>query len=297
MQAKGWIMMRVLLNRFHKGSPESALNILSQDEVKTIMGLKFNSEDFKPMLAKTEAQLSKIHYSWLLPAIEKLPPNVRSIVVGALAKAQVIGLSKQFSPKDTSPISPLVKDFLLNSIYRYVQDPNVMPLEYLPQGPLNRLFDFEKQELVELIDFLGLYDLAIEIRSIVDKKILQQVYNCMTPKKQQFLRICLHQKEKITTPRLELEGWHGDCKKLNALLHKRGLLRLGKALAGQHPDFLWHFTRILDTGRGAIISKYYQKEAIPNVTTALTQQVINVMNSLKGGQSFGKDSETTKSAA
>jgi hypothetical protein len=126
-----------------------------------------------------------------------------------------------------------------------------------------------------------MHDLSESIRHIVDKNQLKAIYNCLSPRKQQFLRMCLHQKEKITAPKLEIGRWDGDKKKLEQILHKRGLLRLGKALCGQHPQFFWYITRTFDTGRGAALARYYQEEPIPEISPLLIQQVLSLINFLK----------------
>ena len=97
----------------------------------------------------------------------------------------------------------------------------------------------------------------------------------------QFLRMCVHQKNKFVAPKLNVQKWNGDCVELLHTLHQRGLYRLGKALSGSHPHFLWHLSRRFDIGRSALLEKYYAKQASPGITSALVQQVINVLNFLK----------------
>ena len=91
----------------------------------------------------------------------------------------------------------------------------------------------------------------------------------------------MHHKDKVATPSLGLDKWRGNCEKLKTVLQTRGLVRLGKALSGEHPDFIWHLIHILDTGRGQALLKYYSKSAVPGITSALAQQLANLMNFLK----------------
>jgi hypothetical protein len=175
-----------------------------------------------------------------------------------------------------------VKAYLQSSIYKNIPEiDRVMTLEYLPQSTLSVLASWTKFELVELIEFLGLHDLAEELRQVVDQKSLKNVYACLTPKEQKYLRFCMHHKSKLAPPSLGLDRWSGDCGKLKTALQSRGLIRLGKALSGEHPDFMWHLTHILDSGRGKALMKYYSKEPVGGVTALLAQQVLNLMNMLK----------------
>ena len=192
---------------------------------------------------------------------------------------QVCALMKK--PQHTARLALPVRLYLINMMALKIKPQDVMPAPFLPATSLSPLLAMRKGEIVQLIDFLGIYDLAEEIKHVVDKKYLRAIYNCLSIKKQHFLRLCLHQKERLTIPRLGLEKWQGDCKTLETILHKRGLLRLGKGVSGQHPDFLWHLVHRLDVGRGRIIEQFYAKEEIPGVTQALIQEILNLMNFFK----------------
>jgi hypothetical protein len=93
--------------------------------------------------------------------------------------------------------------------------------------------------------------------------------------------VCLHQKEGITGPKLRIDPTKEDPSLLKRAIHRRGLLRFGKALCGQHPDFVWYIARTLDTGRGQLVLEAYKPESEPKVTLLLKNQVLNLMNFLK----------------
>src|SRR5262249_37799794 len=143
-------------------------------------------------------------------------------------------------------IAPPIKSFILNMLYSYLKAEKHLPKEYLPESDLSALLKWSKKKLISLIDYLGLYDLAIEIRHIVNPNYLKNIYSCLTPKQQYFLKVCLHQKERLTTPKLGIDPTKQDCDRLKKLVHRRGLARLGKALAGQHMDAVWYLAHTLD---------------------------------------------------
>jgi hypothetical protein len=282
MQAKGLLMLKTLLSFYHKGSSEQVLKYLPPEEAKACMELSVHNEDLSSIFISPEINLANVHYSWLTPVFKKISPAIHPWILSALSQQQAsrLGPLVKSKPLKTS-LSPLAQRFFLNFFYNKFKDPHVLPLSFLPPTPLTFLMKKSKEELVEAVDFLGLYDLAEEIRHVVDKNILKTVYQCLSPKKQQFLRICLHQKEKLAVSKLGLESWDKDCKKLEKMLHRRGINRLANALSGENPDFFWHVIHVLDTGRGAILSQSYIKEEIAGITPALRQQVINVFNFFK----------------
>lgn len=282
MQAKSWILMRILLNRFHPKTTQEFLDLLPPEDAKQVFAQDVITSEIDPVFVKPQEFLKKMHYSWVAPYIQKLPRHMQELTVSALPNPLASGLKKYLKISTPRvPMPPRACAFFVRKLYDEMHQPDILAPSLLPMGDLSALLDLSRKELVDIVDFLGLYDLAEEVRHVVDKKSLQVVYGCLDNKKLQFVRLCLHQKSKIATPKLDLQKWSGNCEGLLHTLHQRGLYRLGKALNGSHPHFLWHLQHRFDTGRSAFLEKYYARQASPGITSALVQQVINVMNFLK----------------
>lgn len=282
MENKSWMILRLLLNRYHTGNVEALLRGLPEGDSQKVLNQNIESKNVKATLFQPAENLKIIHYSWLIPKLQNLSKDKLFLVLSLLPEPQGSKLRDHFSELTEPPhLSPPMKSFLFQQLYSELQLNQIMPLEYLPESELTPLVKLKKNEIIELIDFLGLHDLAEEIHHIVDKKILENIYSCLTKKKQAYIRQCFHRKDKLVTQRLQLENWDGDCQKLMKLLHHRGMVRLGYALSGQHPDLLWYITHILDTGRGEKLSRYYHKEGIPGVTASLKKQILKVINFFK----------------
>lgn len=282
MQSKTSAFFKVLINRFHPGINPAFFKSLPSDGVKEAFAETTASQDTSTAFTWPGDLISRTHYSWLAPHIEMLPEGLKDPVVNALPDVQFKGIRKLLKLKSPRmQMTPDVKAFLLGRLYQQWQPKDALPPQYLPHSLLSGLFSLSKAELVDLIDLLAMYDLAEAIRHIVGKRHLKALYFCLSVQKQQFLRICLHKKEKLATPKLDIEKWDGSKEHLTALLHRRGMLRLGKALCGQSRQFLWNIVHTLDTGRGNALAEYYQEDQIPGVTPLLIQQVISVINFLK----------------
>ncbi len=273
--------MRILLNRFHSKTPKDFLSLLPPEDAKQILSQDIATADISPIFVKPQEFLKNIHYSWIAPHVQKLPQHVQELLVSALANPLAAGLKKYLKINARIALPPRASFFFVKKLYDQVHQPDVLDPTLLLKDNLSILLDLSRKELMDLVDFLGLYDLAEEVRYIVDKKSLQSVYSCLDNKKLQFVRICLHQKNKLAVPKLNLQKWNGNCVELANTLHQRGLYRLGKALSGCHPNFLWHLSRRFDTGRSKVLEKYYAKQPSPGITSSLVQQVMNVMNYLK----------------
>ncbi len=281
MTPKATTLLKVLLNRYHKGSLQEVIGYLPEDEADAIRQNPIESQDLQPALSQPEDLIKMIHYSWLKPFLSGQSKKLLPIFIASLPEEHASKLSKSFQITAIEKIPAPMKQFLLKQINAAVFDPNVLLPPYLPESPLNALVRYSKPELLTLIDYFGLYDLAESIRQIVDKRYIKQLYSCFTPKKQEFLRQAMHQRERLVATNINLEQWKGDCLELKQTVHLRGLLRLGIALSGQHPDFIWLVCHILDTGRAAILSECLKKEESPEIVQALNHQLINLMNFLK----------------
>jgi hypothetical protein len=277
MNKRGWMMLRVLINRFNPKAESALLKFLPKEQAEAVMNQEISSTDLAPILQEPQHSLSKIHYSWIQPFLRKFPESLQPIAIASLTPEQIGGM------KITMPasVSDIAKSFILNRLYDQMEIQEHFPFEYLPTTELSSLAASNKTEIVELIDFLGLYDLAAEVRKIVNRDHLKNIYTSLTPKEFQFLKICLHQKEQLVSPKLEIDPTKQDSPKLKQIVHKRGLQRLSKALCGQHPDLVWHMAHTLDMGRGNILLTEFQPKEIPKVTKILKQQVLNLINYLQ----------------
>ena len=277
MDRRGWMTLRVLINRYNPKAGNALLKFLPKDQLAAVTSIDVRSTDLTPILQQAEKTISRIHYSWIQPLLSKFPNRLHPIVYAALTPEQASGLHATSSV----PISNLVRKFILNHLSSLLKINDHFPIEYLPESEFSPLISWSKARLVNLIDFLGLYDLASEVRKIVNPNHLKNIYTCLTPKQFHFLKLCLNQKEQITSPKLGIDPSKQDCAKLKQIIHRRGLLRLGRALCGQNRDLVWHIAYTLDMGRGKILLKEYQEAPMPKITPILKQQVLNLMNFLK----------------
>lgn len=277
MDKRSCMMLRVFINRYNSEAGNNLLKFLPQEQAQAVMNQDIRSADLSPILKQPHQSLARIHYSWLQPALKQFPESLRLTFLSALTPEQIAGL------KVTSPIilSDVAKVFILNQIYHQLNIGDHLPIEYLPETELTLLTKWKKSQLTELADFLGLYDLATEVRYIVNRNYLKNIYDCLTPKQTYYLKMCLHQKEQLVSPKLGIDPTKQDCSQLKQLIHRRGLIRLGRALCGQHTDLVWHIAHTLDMNRGTFLLKEYQPKELPKITQILKQQVLGLVNFLK----------------
>ena len=283
MESKNNLLLKVLLNRAHGKITSNLISALSPQEAQMILEETIPYQDPLPLFYFPQQALDFMHYSWLIQLINSQPTTWQKGLINCLSpdfQKKICSLKNLSIPEIEPPF--LVKKFYLDLFYRLIEKQVVLPLNYLPESSFNPLLKWKKSELVAMIDLLGLYDLSQEIKQIVSPKVLKSLYHCFSAKEGRFLRQCLHQKDKINTPKLNLDKYLDNCKNLKKELHLRGLKRLSIALSTQDKNFLWYLTRILDSGRGNLLLQLIKPTTAP-VVAAVSLQVLNAMNFFKTG--------------
>lgn len=277
MDKRSCMMLRVFINRYNPKAGNALIKFLPEEEAEAVMSQDIRSTDLSPILKQPHKSIAALHHSWIQPALKNFPDSLQSTIISALTPEQIAGL-KVNSP---TTLSNVARVFILNQLYQQLDVANHLPVEYLPETEFNFLARWTRAQLIEIADFLGLYDLATEVRHIVNRNYLKNIYTCLTPKQFYYLKVCLHQKDKLVSPKLGIDPTKQDCAKLKQVIHRRGLIRLGRALCGQHSDLIWHIAHTLDMGRGSFLLKEYQPKELPKVTQILKQQVLSLVTFLR----------------
>lgn len=281
MNTKSLMMLKVLLNRYHEKNLKDYVSLLPAEQSQTLMRIQTDFNNPEAILWDADKKISKIHYTWYVPMLKDIPQEEASWMLLSLPEATAAKVSKACHiPSQTTKLSPFARALASHYLWKLVESPEVVPLEFIPQSQLSFLLDYSREDLMEIIDLLGVYDLAERVRYIVDKKRLKDIYSSLKPLEQKFLQTCLNQqgRKSIISP-LNISDWSGDKAVLRQKLHRRGLSRLGYALMSEDPNFLWYFVRKFDTGRGKILQECVDNKKIPEgVSAVLIQHLLNLVN-------------------
>lgn len=287
MQTKGWTLLRILLSKYREdlsdiSFQEAFLSDLPEQEAKEVLAVKSPGPQIEAILNFPSDLIKDVHYSWVAETVMKIPPALQSQVVSLFNPQQADRLTQLIGTKPfIQNLSAPVRAYLLKVFFDKFDTGNLLPKAFLPKSELSILAKIPKNDLVELIDLLGIYDLTDESKTILDNKRIKAIHRCLTIPQRKFYAYCLHQREKVASTRLNLSSWNGDCAELQRKIHIRGIARLGKALSGQNPQLIWYIVHSLDTGRGHLLQKHVEKEAVLKITPALAQQVLQTLNHLK----------------
>ena len=283
MNKSNEIVLKAFLSRCAPERKKALERFLPEKERLRLEELPSFSQETSPE-GLPASLLEQVHWSWFLPTLKTYPQREQKGFLSALApSASFTAESLAAALEIDTPLNELseagrayLREFLINSLVG--AEDRLLPIEFLPPSPLNRLLRLSKKDLIRLIDFLSMYDLAAELRQIVETKILKKIYAVLTEDEKKMLKIASGHKETFSLPRMGLERWDGSEESLRLLLHRRGLSRFGTALSGQNLDFIWYICHHLDIGRGNALFKLCSKEGSPEISEAIIRQIEELLS-------------------
>ncbi len=263
-----------------KEAKASFLSFLPKKQADLYSSLYLPSLDLKSGFNLTDHLLQSTHYTWFTPFFRTLVENQIKLFLSALPNETAEKLQETLLIQGKLPeISPLAKSFLQNKLKKILlaDKPDLLPIEALPESPLNVLLNIQIKELRLLIEFLGLHDLAIEIKQIIDTVKLKKIQSILSKEKAFFLQLLSHKKESVVFKKMQLSNWDGETDLLIKLLQKRGMNRLAKALFPEDPNLVWYIQHQLSNEESLLFSSLHKKLEQPKAYSLLADQIIEIL--------------------
>ncbi len=267
---------RVLARLIHtlpegeRGPLVSLLSLQRQEVLQTLGSFSTSPPPLPPLF-------DRIHWSWFSPILKTYSHHEQTLFLSIMPPflrpklEQELGLTV---PLHLTP-SHQGRSFLLKTLLQALlsSQPNLLPIDYLPESTLTSLLELTKKDLLWLIDGLSLYDLAKELQHVVDRTILKQIAKFLTPDKKHLFTQLSTRGDPLVHQPLYLNQWDGQSDSLRALLHRRGLQRLAIALASAYPDLVFYLSHRLDIGRGTTLLKLSAQPQESSLIDAMAQQI------------------------
>ncbi len=224
--------------------------------------------------------LEEVHYSWLLPLFQKISKPELPFFLAALKKKLTSKIKKNLKQEtQLSVLSPLATEYLQKTLVTSLLEnyKALLPKECLPDSPLMPLLNLNKKELIELINSLALFDLAKEYFKIINKETVKKLDAFLSKKEILFLKGKRNYQDALALPPLNLDKFTGNALALKALLHKRGLMRLAKALTMHYFDFIWYIAHTLDIGRGQVLLELTKKKESQKIANVCQSNILELL--------------------
>lgn len=279
MKPKSRTTLKLLLSYFSPGEEESYLAFLSDEERELMRGEAPQEGSIEHLLLQPVERIQEIHYSWMVEALKKLSGPEQYFTVASLPEPQRTKLAEFLQITTLPKALPVpLQSLFLTKFTSKIELPDLPHPSFMYKGEFSDLDKLSKEEILDLIDCLGVYDIAAEIRQIVDREQLHRLVKSLTELQQRFLKVALKSNFKWTAVPLGLVSWAGDPVKLARSLHKRGMMRLAFALAPESKDFLRHLSRKLDVKRAKLLEEFVLEERPGDAKESTINQVRSALD-------------------
>ena len=282
MRSIDWYIFKDFLDHADAEKKQALLQCLASEEKEQVLETpKLTGAPSKGLPSYTE-RLSLIHYSWFIPLFEKMYDQDKVLFIFILPDEQKQKLYQYFDiTKYPSAISEEAKEYMGSKLYSYfvTKHKDILPIECLPDNPLNELLSLSRKQLLHLVDQLSMHDLSIEMKTMINASHFFKIESILSFEQKQYLRFLKKNIEPVSFKPIGLNHWNGDESLLKKVLHQRGLNRLSKAISNSHTSLLLHLAHKLDMGRASILKTLFKELKNKKAHKILVSQVCELIES------------------
>lgn len=274
-QAAKALMLSALIKNVYKG--KTALESLCEE--------KLDLPNFTPPPPKKsrgetrEALLALIHYSWMEEYFTKLPASLKPYMATALAdsQAEALGIKKAL-------LQPQIKSFFVKELFEASVTGDILPFSLLAPSVLDPLLFMSKPRLVNLIDLLGIQDLALDFKKVLARQEIDQLMGLLSPLQKQYFAYCMKE-SLVPMQQAKAPAFWLKADSTRVLIHAAGLWRLARLIAFEEASWCWYLTHYLDKGRGLQLQNWIEQDkeiALQGKARDLVLlQVVRLMGAIK----------------
>lgn len=280
MDRVAWSVCSAFLNTQGAPTKDKLIRFLPENEQKALKSLP--STEKNPLSASFDEAdfISSVHHSWLMPLMREATELEVSLYLAALEAPLASKIQKELLFSKAVPqLTAVAKDFITHIAYSHLtQDQeNFLPKEMLPHSPLTSLLDLTVDQLRAVIEYLGLHDLSVDMKQIIDNTKLKKIYAALTKESSTYLSHISSKKEPVIFKKIELQRWDGKSDSLKKLVTHRGINRLAKALYPENESLKWHITRKVSVEDAQLLMSLCKPLEHAKATTLLVHQILEVM--------------------
>lgn len=272
MQALEREVLHRLLTHAFPEDYESYFDFFESEEREALSKLRPMESELKLKLQSPLEVFHKIHYSWFMAPLEQLSKPLIEQALSLFSPEQKKKIAKFKGFKKSKSVAfDHLKDFLVVYLLQEIGIDQICPISFLPDSAHLGLLNLSKEQLVLLIEHLGLCEIAQASKKIVDPKVLSKMMKALkTSQRKPFIEA-----REMNEPKSpSLHDFHSalkDLKTFQVYIEKKGIERLARGLVFEHPSFIWYLAHHLDRGRGQELLKNARR-FLPNPYTSFYQK-------------------------
>ncbi len=267
---------KALIERCPVDEQAELLALLPLEERKSLEALP--SATLPSKEGRGKDLLDRVHFSWMAPFLRTFGVQDLRLFLGALSKEQVEGLRLLLGfSMSLLELTAEAKNFTAHLLLTHLtRGEPLIPPQLIPTSALKPLLDLDQEGLRRLMRYLGLYDLAFEMKQIIATSEIKKILSCLKKEEKAFLQSLKNQSELLVFKRLFLQSWDETRATLLSLLEERGLQRLAVALYNQEKSLIWIIAHTLELPIATALLKLCKPPSEPRISSLLIQQILNL---------------------
>jgi len=279
MQITSWLVCKAFLDRKNSSEKEGIMTFLPPQHKEILQSASSFLGNVTKGFDSITHLLGWTHYSWFIPILRTKSEKEASLLIASLPENTAAVIAKHLQCTRAAPLPTAANIVLQRTLSRLLLstlDP-ILPIECIPSNPLHAIIHLSIDELHLLIELLGLYDLAPEMRYIIDKQRLQKIRSSLSqPGHRFFTKLQRRPLPKIFTP-MNLRQWDGKKQSFISLLRKRGINRLSKTFVPFHADLIRYIKLHMSVDEAILFDKMHKKIEKPETYEILQQQILEAI--------------------
>lgn len=213
------------------------------DHIQKTLGDKTFPEKSVPVALTIEKLVRRIDISHFKAFLKTLSESEQQIYIFAFPKYKQSQLCDEpvvFGEFRTEGFSNTVLNILFNKMLI-----GFPPPVYLPFHPIIEILGDTGITLAKLVNYLGLLDVAIELKQIIAKKTLKKLQAVFDSEELAFLHTAFNKERLTSLSPMHLEGYNGDEKQLREYILERGIYRFVQGVLKAPIEYLFFITYFL----------------------------------------------------
>lgn len=229
---------------------------------------------------KSVAFLDESYHS--LDLLEKIDPSHLDIIYDSYPKKDISLIQNNLKKGLNEKLNHFIKKDCLEKLLK--QTP-CLPYKYTPLFSGSYILFLNSSLTKQLIMLLGLYDLKLALKTLIDQGIINQVHTYLTDLQKMFLKELAKEADKVAFKRLPLETWDKQKTSFEGLIYLRGLNRFSKAYHDVNP-FIKNelILRLAYKDKAQFITLCTKVE--PQIKEALISEIEHAFNFMKKNLNF-----------
>ena len=224
--------MKARLSKLPKGQEENLLNFLPSNLKEQYKTLTTTQTYYKQDFSRKEL-LRKIHPSWYEDYMQSLPRSDRSLFTTILLEEKLVLKNSQLTAH--------LEHFFLSKVF---PDEFPSPVNLLADDRMLPLLSKDYKMIGKLCQYLGLYDLYKESKSLIQKEKIQAVQEALEAEELEFLGKV--KETSIQMPPIGLQNYDGARNVLRRVMFERGMFRLAKSIESSSDGLKWYISHMIE---------------------------------------------------